>query len=568
MEETIKVDKNESSKEFQKLLSESWNKKKFKEGEIQTGVIEEIGKKFVIVDLGLKSSGAIPIDEFKLTKDLEKISVGSKINVLLERIENVSGEIVVSFQKAKKATSWKKMEKAFEKKENVTGLIISRCKGGFVTDVDSCLCFLPNSQVDLKPLKSYDHLFKTPQTFEVVKLDKRRGNIVLSRRAILERARDDDREKIVSKLKEGDIVSGTVKNLTTFGAFIDLNGVDSLLHITDISFSRIDKPSDLLSIGQTVKVKITKIDQETKKISVSVKDLSEDPYLKAIDKYEVGKTYPCTISKVMDYGAFGTLEEGLEGLIHQSEISWTKKNIHPGKILSTSQKIEVQILEKNIEKRRISLSYKNTLPNPWTEFTKNYKKGDECMCTIKNITDFALFVSIKDTELDGMCHYKNLSYLEKESELEKYKKNQTLKFKILEIDQEREKIRLGIRELQSDPFDFFNKKKVSDVITVVVDSVSKEGINVYAASNKEFLIFIKKNQIAKEIENQRPNRFSQGMKVDCLITELSKEKRKVSLSIKALEEVQKKEALKKYGSTDSGAVLGDLLGPLLKKKKK
>jgi len=567
MEEITKIDKSESNKEFEKLLSEDWSKRKFKEGEITTGTIEEISKKFVYVDLGLKSSGTIPIEEFKLTKELDKISVGKKIDVLLERIENVSGEIVISFEKARKATSWKKMEKAFEKKEHVKGVIISRCKGGFVTDVESCLCFLPNSQVDLKPLRSYDHLFKTPQTFEIVKLDKKRGNIVLSRRAILEKLRDHDRDKIVSKLKEGDIVSGTVKNLTSFGAFIDLNGIDSLLHITDISYSRIDKPSDLLSIGQSVKVKITKIDPESKKISVSIKDLSEDPYLKAVDKYEVGKNYPCTISKVMDYGAFGILEEGLEGLIHQSEISWTKKNIHPGKILSTSQKINVQIIEKNSEKRRISLSYKNTLPNPWKEFMKNFKVGDECMCSIKNITDFALFVSIKDTELDGMCHYKNLSYLEKESELEKYKKNQTLKFKILEIDEPKEKIRLGIRELKPDPFEFFAKKKVSDVITVVVDSVSREGINVYAGNNKEFMVFIKKNQIAKEIENARPERFSQGTKVDCLITEILKDKRKVSLSIKALEEVQKKEALKKYGSTDSGAVLGDLLGPLLKKKK-
>jgi len=568
MEEIIKQNKNKSHKEFEKLLSEDLGNRKFKEGEITTGTIEEIGKKFVFIDLGLKSSGAIPLEEFRLTKEIDNIEVGSKIDVLLEKIENKNGEIVVSREKAKRAKSWRKMEKAFENKEEIKGVIISRCKGGFVVNVDSCLCFLPASQLDLRPLKSYDHLMKVPQTFECVKLDKKRGNIVLSRRAVIEKIRNKDKNKIISKLKEGDIVQGIVKNLTDWGVFIDLNGVDALLHITDISWSRINKPSELLSLGQSVKVKIIKIEPVKLKISVSIKHLTEDPYMKIINKYEIGKKYSAIVTKVQDYGCFAKLEEGLEGLIHQSELSWTKKNVHPGKILSTSQKIEVELLEKDTEKRRLSLSYKNTLVNPWNKFIKDHKVGDKFEGSIKNITDYGLFVSIKDTELDGLIHYKDLSWSEKESELEKYKKNQTIKFKILEINRESEKIRLGIKQLDDDPFDFFMNKNLLDIVTVAVHSSTQNGIYVHVGK-KKLSILIKKNQLAKEAENQRPSRFVRGDKLDVIITELDKEKRKVSLSIKALEEKQTKEAVKKYGSKDSGGVLGDIFNfSSLKKNEK
>ena len=567
MEEILKQDKSRSHKEFEKLLSEDLGNRKFKEGEIATGTIEEIGKKFVFIDLGLKSSGAIPIEEFKLTKEIDTIEIGSKIDVLLEKIENRDGEIVISREKARRAKSWKKMEKAFESKQEVQGVIISRCKGGFVVNVDSCLCFLPGSQVDLRPLKNFDHLMKVPQTFECVKLDKKRGNIVLSRRAIMERIRDKDRDKIISKIKEGDVVQGIVKNLTDWVVFIDLNGVDALLHITDISWSRINKPSELLSIGQSVKVKVTKIEKEKKKISVSIKHLTDDPYSKIINKYEIGKKYPGIVSKVMDYGVFCKLEEGLEGLIHQSELSWTKKNVHPGKILSTTQKIEVELLEKDIEKRRLSLSYKNTQVNPWKEFAQNYKVGDQSEGVVKNITDYGLFVSIKNIELDGMIHYKDLSWSEKDSELEKYKKNQLIKFKILEINRENEKISLGIKQLTADPFEFFINKEKSDIVTAIVDSSSQNGIYVNIGK-KGPTILIKRNQLAKEIENARPSRFAKGDKVDAMIIELDKDKKKVVLSIKALEEKEAKEAVKKYGSKDSGGVLGEILGPLIKKNKK
>ena len=567
MEEILKQDKSKSHKEFEKLLSKDLENRKFKEGEITTGTVEEIGKKFVFIDLGLKSSGAIPIEEFKLTKEMDKIEIGSKVDVLLEKIENRDGEIVISREKAKRAKSWKKMEKAFENKEEVKGIIISKCKGGFVVNVDSCLCFLPGSQIDLRPLKNFDHLMKVPQTFECVKMDKKRGNIVLSRRAIMEKIRDKGRNELISKLKEGDVVQGIVKNLTDWGVFVNLNGLDALLHITDISWSRINKPSELLSIGQSIKVKITKIETEKKKISVSMKHLTEDPYSKIINKYEIGKKYPAIVTKVQDYGCFAKLEEGLEGLIHQSELSWTKINIHPGKILSTSQKIEVVLLEKDIEKRRLSLSYKDTTVNPWKKFTQDHKVGDKFEGTVKNITDYGIFVTIKNSELNGMIHYKDLSWSEKDSELEKYKKNQIVKFKILEINQENEKIRLGVKQLTEDPFDFFINKKLGDIVTSIVDSSSTNGIYVQVG-NKNLPIFIKQNNLAKEIKNARPSRFTRGDKIDAMIIELNKSKKIATLSIKALEEKQTEEAVKKYGSKDSGGVLGEILGPLIKKKSK
>tara|TARA_B100000965_G_scaffold192083_1_gene160333 strand:+ start:6129 stop:7844 length:1716 start_codon:yes stop_codon:yes gene_type:complete len=568
MEEIEKQHKSESHKEFEKLLNLEL-KTVIKEGEIVSGTVSKITKKLIYVDIpGLKSEGAISSDEFKLAK--EEVAVGDKINCLLEKLENKFGDVVVSREKARKAQSWKKMEKSFVSKEPVTGNIVGRVKGGFAVDVSSCLCFLPGSQVSIKPLNSNEisKMMKEPQTFEVVKMDNRRNNIVLSRRSILETARNHDRDKIVSKLKVGDVCDSTVKALVEWGCFVDINGVDALLHITDISFSRINKPSDLLSVGQTLKVKITKI-SEDKKISVSVKDLSEDPYIKEIEKFEIGKNYPATVTKVVEYGAFASLAPGLEGLIHSSEMSHTKKNMHPGKVLSTSQTIKVQILDKDLEKRRISLSYKNTLPNPWKEFMKKHKKDDVIEGTIKSVTNFAVFFTIKNFELDSMIHYKNLSYSEKESELEKYKKGQNIKAKILEISEEQAKIRCGIRELQADPFEKnFGDRKASDVITVFVHSILKNGIQVYMGNNKDLLLTIKKNQLAKDIENQRETRFTPGQKVDVLIQKLDKKKREVQLSIKALEEKESKEALKKYGSEDSGMKLRDILGPLISKKKK
>ena len=566
MEEIIKQNKTSAHKEFEKLLSEDLNDRKFTEGEVASATVSEIGKKFVFVDLGLKSEGAIPIEEFKFSKELEKIKVGEKIDVMLEKIENFRGDVVVSREKARRHYSWKKMEKAFENKDEVKGIIISRCKGGFVVDIESCLCFLPGSQIDLRPLKNIDHLMKIPQTFECVKLDRKRGNIVVSRRAILEKRRDKDKSAMIAKIKEGDLVEGTVKHLTEWGAFIDLNGVDALLHITDISWVRVNKPSELLSIGQNIKVKITKIDPESKKISVGIKQLTEDPYEKYADKYKVGETYDAVVTKVLDYGCFAKLEDGLEGLIHQSELSYSKKNNQPGKILTTSQEVKVKILEKDDEKRRLSLSYKATQVNPWKKLLEENPVDSEVEVVVKNITDFALFVTIKDSELDGMIHYKDLSYSEEETELEKYQKKSTLKAKILEINENKEKIRLGVKQLENDPFDFFKDKKKLDVLTVIVKETLKNEIKVNVGKEK-LTIPIKKNQLAEKVEDARPSRFARGDKIDVMITEIDLGKRKVALSIKALEEMQTKAAVKKYGSEDSGASLGDILGKVLKKKK-
>ena len=567
MEILVKENQRKSKTEFEKLLSKDLNQRKFVEGKIVQGIISKIDEKFVFVELGLKSEGSIPIDELKLTKDLQNIKVGEKLDVLLEKLENYSGELVISREKARKVHSWEKMEAAFEKKEEVQGMIISKCKGGFVVDVDSCLCFLPGSQIDLKPLKNIDHLMKVPQTFECVKLDKKRGNIVLSRRAILEKKRNESKEEILSKIKEGDIVEGVVKNLTDWGCFLDLNGIDALLHITDISWSRVNKPSELLSLSSTVTVKIIKIDPETQKVSVGIKQLTEDPYINAVKKFKIGGRYKAVVTKVQEYGCFAKLSEGLEGLIHLSELSWSRKNVSARNILSASQQIEVEVLEIDIEKRRISLSYKNTQVNPWKKFSKEFPVGSEIQGTIKNVADFGVFVLIKNTNLDAMIHYKDLSWSEDEFELKKFKKNDIIRAKVMEVDQEKEKIRLSLKHLLPDPFSFFMDKKKSDIITVVVKETFDNGIKV-TTGKENFTTIIKKNQIAVEREDARPSRFARGDKIDAMIVNLDKNKKKVSLSIKALEEAESREAVKKYGSKDSGASLGDILGAVLKKKKK
>ena len=567
MEEILKEDKSKSHKEFQKLLSKDLENRKFKEGAVVEGTVEEIGKKFVFIDLKLKSSGAIPIEEFKLTNEISKISVGAKVDVLLEKIENRDGEIVVSRQKCLKAKAWARMEKAYASKEHVKGMILSKVKGGFAVSVDSCMCFLPGSQVDLRPLKNFDHLMKKEQTFECVKMDKKRGNIVLSRRAIMEKVRDKGRSELISKLKEGAIVEGTVKSIVDWGVFVDLAGVDSLLHITNISWSRIAKPGELLSIGQKIRVKIIKI--ENNKIHVSMKDLVENPWSKKIDKYEIGKKYPAVVTKVQDYGVFAKLEDGLEGLIHQSQLSWNKKSIHPGKVLSTSERIEVVLLEKDLEKKRLSLSVKAVTENPWKKFAKDHKVGTKLSGVIKSVVDFGLFVTIKDTELDLLIHYKDVSFEEKESELTKFKRGQLIEFSILEINVESEKIRGGIKQLLEDNFNlFFADRKVGDTITVIVDNVTgKNGIDV-KVGNKNLKIFIKQSELAKDASNCRISRFTRGQKTDCMITHINKSKRVANLSIKSLEEKQSKEVVEKWGSKDSGGVLGEILGPLIKKKKK
>ena len=561
--------KNSKTKEFETLLNEDFKKRDFKEGKIIKAVVSEIGKKHIFVETGLKSEGAIPIEEFKISKELENLKVGSKIDVYLEKIESYKGDIVVSREKAKRMGSWEKMTKAFENQKEVEGIITNKVKGGFIVNIESCLCFLPGSQVDTKPIKNMDTLMNVPQKFLCVKLDKARGNIVVSRKAVLSKTRDKELANILSKIKEGDIVNAQVKSILDWGAFLDLNGADALLHVTDLSYSRVDKPSSLLSVGQSIKCKVIKIDKETKRISCGIKQMHPDPYENLEKKYQVGKIYDGTVTKIVDYGAFVKLQEGLEGLVHQSSLSWTKKNIHPSKILSSSQKIKVKVIELDTEKRRISLSYKDTLENPWTSFIKKYPNGTTVNTKVKNIADFGLFVSIEDTEFDGMIHYKDISWQESEESLKKFKKSDSVKAKLLEIDTEKEKIRLGIKQLEKDPFEFFLKKENKDIVTATVKEVLKNGIKVSVGNEKNLIITIKKNQLAKEIEDCRPEIFTRGNKVDCMIVDLEKDKRKVSLSIKELEKHNEKIAIEKYGKdgSSSGAALKDILGKVFSSKK-
>ena len=559
------------TKEFEALLKESFKKSSLKEGTIIKAKVSEIGRKFVLCEIsGSKFEGAIPIQEFQIAKEVENLKVGSKVDIYLERIESYKGEIVVSREKARRMSSWKKMEAAFKSQEQVEGVITNRCKGGFVVNIDSCLCFLPGSQIDTRPLKNFDHLMNTPLKFLCVKLDDVRGNIVVSRRAILEKSRNESIDKILSKFKENDIINGQVKAILDWGAFLDLNGVDALLHVTDMSYSRVKKPSDLLSIGQNIKVKIIKIDNENRRISCGIKQMHSDPYESLEKKYKVGEIYDGMVTKVVDYGVFVRLEEGLEGLVHQSELSWTKKNVHPSKLLSTSQKIKVKIMEIDPEKRRISLSYKQTQDNPWDNFLKKYSSGSTVNVTVKSLSDFALFVSIEDTEFVGMIHYKDISWKESEENLKKFKKKDNFKAKILEIEKEKEKIRLGIRQLEKDPFNYFENKKNGEVITATVKEVLKNGIKVSPGNEDKLLITIKRSQLAKKIEDCRPEIFNPGNKVDCMIIDLDVASRKASLSIKELEEKNEKIAVEKYGKagSSSGQVLGDILGKVFKSKKK
>ena len=565
------LETSSKTKEFENLLKEDFKKRDLKEGAIVKATISEIGKKFIFVDLKAKSEGIIPIEEFKITKELEGLKVGSKVEVYLERIEGFKGEIVVSREKARRMSSWKRMEKAFKDEEEVEGVITSRTKGGMIVNIDSCLCFLPGSQIDTKPLKNFeiDELMNVPLKFLCVKLDKIRGNIVVSRRSILEKSKSEDLKNILSKIKEGDVVEGKVKAILDWGAFIDLNGADALLHVTDLSYSRVKKPSDLLSVGETIKVKIIKIDNQTKRISCGVKQMHPDPYEKLEKKFKLNEVYKGVVTKCVEYGAFVRLGEGLEGLVHSSEIDWTRKNVNPSKVLSPSQEISVKIIEIDAEKRRISLSYKATLENPWEKLVRESPVGSIVNAKVKNIADFGIFLNIENSSLSGLLHYKDISWEEKEEDLKKYKKNDIVKAKVVEIDKEKEKIRLSVRHLQKDPFDYFKDKKNGEVITAKVQSVLKNGIKVSPGNDDKLQMTIKKNNLAKDPENCRPEVFNPGNKVDCMIVDLDLEKRKVNLSIKELEIQNEKIAIKKYGKdgSSSGAILGDILGKVFSSKK-
>jgi len=564
--EIINQELSSSQKEFESLLNEDFKDRKLKENEIIKATVTEITKNFIVVDCKAKMEGMIPIEEFKNDDELSKLEVGSKIEVYLERIESFKGEIVISREKARRMNAWNRMEKVFASGEEITAYITGRVKGGFIATCDGLPTFMPASQIDVRPLKKFDHLMNVPLKVIATRIDKVRGNVCTSRRAVLEKSKDVEAKEALKNLKEGDIIDDAkVKATTDWGIFLDIKGIDALLHVSDLSHGRVKKPSDLVTIGQSMKVKITKIDKETNRVSASVKALTEDPYDSLEKKYKIGSIYTGTVTKLMDYGAFVRLEDGIEGLIHSSELSWTNKNTQPSKILATSQEVQVKIVTIDSDAKRISLSFRETLSNPWKEIEN--KVGTIVDVTINNITDKAVFADL-DNGLTGMLHYRELSYNEQNQDLKKFKKGEKIKVKIVELKDD--KLRFSVRAMDKDPFDWFNenKKKEGSIITTRVHEVLKTGVKVTVDPDKHIVVMIKKNQLAKESTDARPEIFVPGNALDAMITELDLTKREVVLSVKAAQIYEEKSLVAKFGAgaAKSGATLAGIFQKALGKK--
>ena len=564
--ETINQELSSSQKEFESLLNEDFKDRKLKENEIIKATVTEITKNFIVVDCKAKMEGMIPIEEFKNDDELSKLKVGVKIEVYLERIESFKGEIVISREKARRMNAWNRMEKVFATGEEITAYITGRVKGGFIATCDGLPTFMPASQIDVRPLKKFDHLMNVPLQVIATRIDKIRGNVCTSRRAVLEKSKDIEAKEALKNLKEGDIIDDAkVKATTDWGIFLDIKGIDALLHVSDLSHGRVKKPSDLVTIGQTMKVKITKIDKVTNRVSASVKALTDDPYDSLEKKYKIGSIYTGTVTKLMDYGAFVRLEDGIEGLIHSSELSWTNKNIQPAKVLSPSQEVKIKIVSIDSDAKRISLSFRETLPNPWKEIED--KVGTVMDVTINNITDKAIFADL-DSGLTGMLNYRELSYNEQDQDLKKFKKGQKIKVKIIELKDD--KLRFSIRAMEKDPFDWFkeNKKKEGSIITTRVHEVLKTGVKVSVDPDKHIIVMIKKNQLAKESTDARPEIFVAGNALDAMITELDLTKREVFLSVKAAQIYEEKSLVAKFGegAAKSGATLAGIFQKALGKK--
>mgnify|MGYP006098949969 FL=1 len=564
--ETINQELSSSQKEFESLLNDDFKDRKLKENEIIKATVTEITKNFIVVDCKAKMEGMIPIEEFKNDDELSKLEVGSKIEVYLERIESFKGEIIISREKARRMNAWNRMEKVFATGEEITAYITGRVKGGFIATCDGLPTFMPASQIDVRPLKKFDHLMNVPLQVIATRIDKIRGNVCTSRRAVLEKSKDIEAKEALKNLKEGDVIDDAkVKATTDWGIFLDIKGIDALLHVSDLSHGRVKKPADLVTIGQTMKVKITKIDKLTNRVSASVKALTEDPYDSLEKKYKIGSIYTGTITKLMDYGAFVRLEDGIEGLIHSSELSWTNKNIQPSKVLSATQEVKVKIVSIDSDAKRISLSFRETLPNPWKDIEN--KTGSVMDATITNITDKAIFADL-DNGLTGMLHFRELSYNEQDQDLSKFKKGQKIKVQIIELKDD--KLRFSIRAMGKDPFDWFkeNKKKENSVITTRVHEVLKTGVKVSIDQEKNIIVMIKKNQLAKESADARPEIFVPGNALDAMITELNLEKREVVLSVKAAQIYEEKGLVAKFGegAAKSGATLAGIFQKALGKK--
>ena len=569
MENKQELKSSNTLKEFQNLLDQDFKNRTLKENEIIKATVTEITEKFIVVDCKAKMEGMIPREEFNNDNELDKLKIGSQVDVYLERIESFKGEIIISRDKARKMKAWKKLEKVFETQEEMTGYITGKVKGGFIATVEGLPCFMPSSQIDVRPLKKIDHLMNTPIKVIATRIDKNRGNVCVSRRAVLEKSKNAVIAEAIKNIKEGDIIDNAIVKATTdWGIFLDINGIDALLHVSDLSHGRVKKPSDLVNLGQNLKVKIIKIDNKTNRVSASVKALTEDPYENIESKYKIGQFYEGEVTKIMDYGCFVKIEDGIEGLIHNSELDWKNRNIKPDKVLSVSQKIKFKVVNIDKETKRISLSYKATLENPWKKL--NEMLNQETLIKVKNITEKAIFGEIKETGLTGMLHYKEISYQENLDDLKKFKKNDELKVKIIEIKDE--KIKFSLRALEKDPMDWFNDngKKVGDIITTRIYDVLKTGVKVAIDKDKKLITTIKKADLAKDTADQRPEVFSKDNALDAKIVELDFKTRKIKLSVKAAQIDEEKSLIAKFGegATKSGATLKGIFEKAIGKKNK
>ncbi len=556
---------------FEALLNESMNNADSFEGRVVKGTIVAVDKEAVIVDVGLKSEGRIALREFQTPGETSELTVGDQVEVYVDRLEDRNGDAVLSREKARREEAWGELEKLHEAEERVNGIIFNRVKGGFTVDLQGAVAFLPGSQVDIRPVKDASPLMGVPQPFVILKMDRARGNIVVSRRAVLEESRAEARSEIMSDIKEGSILDGVVKNITDYGAFIDLGGVDGLLHVTDISWSRISHPSEVLEMGQTVKVQVIKFNEENQRISLGMKQLIEDPWVSAAANFTAGTKVTGKVTNITDYGAFIELGEGVEGLVHVSEMSWTKKNVHPSKVVSVGQEIEVLVLDVDMDKRRISLGIKQTSENPWLTFADQYPQGTVLDGVVTNITEFGVFVRLAE-DLEGMVHVSDLSWDQDGDDVIKtYTADDKIQVKILEIDPEKERISLGVKQLVEDPTGGAGAPvtgfKKGAVVTCTVSEIDgAKGIEVTV--DEGVTGYIKKIDLSRDKAEQRTDRFAVGEKVDAKVLSVDKKTGNMSLSIKARELDEDKAALKQYGSSDSGASLGDILGAAMQEKEK
>jgi small subunit ribosomal protein S1 len=556
-----------ASAEFASLLDESLGGASSFEGTVVKGIIVRIANDFAVVDVGLKSEGRIALREFANGGGAPEVKEGDTVEIFVDRMENKEGEAVLSREKARREEAWTVLEKAFNDQERVMGTIFGRVKGGFTVDLGGAVAFLPGSQVDVRPVRDVGPLMGQAQQFAILKMDRRRGNIVVSRRAVMEETRAEDRTRLMGNLSEGQVLDGVVKNITDYGAFVDLGGVDGLLHVTDIAWKRINHPSEALTIGQQVKVQVIRFNPETQRISLGMKQLMSDPWDGAGAKYPVNLKLKGRVTNITDYGAFVELEPGVEGLVHVSEMSWTKKNVHPGKIVSTSQEVEVMVLDVDMSKRRISLGLKQCMANPWESFAETHPSGTELEGEVRNITEFGLFVGLPG-DIDGMVHLSDLSWDKAGDEaIRDYKKGDSVKVKILDVDVDKERISLGIKQLANDPFEKVGADiKKGEVVTVIVAGIQDNGIEVTVQDGIPG--FIRKTELSRDRSEQRPDRYAVGDKLDAKITNIDKASRRVVLSVKAREMDEEKKAMADFGSSDSGASLGDILGAALSRAQK